>query len=82
MSGRLFRVIDNKTGKVSDIQHIALNPDHDPDNDFAAHLCWCDMDGFLIDEYGDLYLADECGAYVIPPEGRFKVVPGEIGDDK
>ncbi len=75
-----FHVIDNKTGLIADIDEIALNPDNDPDNDFAADLCYCDMEGFLLGEDGTLYLADECGRWVYPPEDRFKVVFGTFDE--
>lgn len=33
-------------------------------------LIYCDMEGFLVDEYGDLWIADECGnvCYVGEPD--------------
>jgi len=77
-----FHVFDKKTGNIADIDNIALNLGHDPDNDFAGSLCYCDMEGFAIGECGDLYLLDECGAWVYPPDGRFTVVfnGAEAGD--
>ena len=47
--------------------HIALN------EDWAKHLCYCDMEGFAIQEDGTLILTDECGKFAYCPEGRFLV---------
>lgn len=41
--------------------------------DWAKSLCYCDMEGFLLNEDGQLLLADECGNYVFCPSGRFKI---------
>lgn len=45
---------DGSEWTASDFERWAL--DH-PD----SGLVWCDMDGFLIDEYGGLSICDECG---------------------
>lgn len=62
-----FKVIDPKTGKKPDLQQIVLN------EEWAQRLVYTDIDGFYIDEYGDLILADECGNFVYCPSGRFEV---------
>ncbi len=42
--------------------------------DWAKHLVYCDMDGFVVNEYGELILMDECGNYACPPDlSRFKL---------
>ena len=49
-----FDVIDPKTGKYPDLEHIALT------EDWAKGLMYCDMEGFCINEDGNLLLMDEC----------------------
>ena len=66
-----FRVIDKKTGKEADTWEIALK------EDWAKRLCYCDMEGFAIEEDGTLLLLDECGRFEYCPEGRFEIVPEE-----
>lgn len=63
-----FRVIDNKTGKEADAYEIALH------EEWAQGLVYCDMEGFMLTENGDLMLADECGTYIYCDPERFKVV--------
>lgn len=63
-----FRVIDNKTGKEADTYEIALH------EDWAKHLCYCDIEGFALLEDGSLILCDECGRCAYCPEGRFAIV--------
>lgn len=63
-----FRVIDNKTGKEADPYEIALH------EEWAQGLVYCDMEGFMLTENGDLMLADECGTCVYCDPERFKVV--------
>lgn len=63
-----FRVVDNKTGKEADTWNIALH------EEWAQGLVYCDMEGFLISEDGQLMLADECGHVVYCDSERFKVV--------
>ena len=62
-----FIVIDNKTGKEADTYDIALH------EDWAKHLCYCDMDGWAIEEDGTLLLVDECGQFAYADRERFKV---------
>ncbi len=62
-----FCVIDNLTGKEPNLCEIALH------EEWAKDLCYCDMEGFAIDQYGYLILMDECGKHVYCPDGRFKV---------
>lgn len=31
-------------------------------------LVYCDIVGFSIDEYGDIYLMDSCGNYAVAPD--------------
>lgn len=63
-----FSVIDNKTGKYPDLYNIALK------EDWAKGLMYCDMEGFSINEDGQLILSDECGKFVYCPSDRFTVV--------
>lgn len=62
-----FVVIDNKTGKEADTYNIALH------EDWAKHLCYCDMEGWAIEEDGTLLLVDECGRFEYADRERFKV---------
>jgi hypothetical protein len=63
-----FSVIDNKTGEYPDLYNIALK------EDWAKDLMYCDMEGFSINEDGQLILSDECGKFVYCPSDRFTVV--------
>ena len=67
----MFTVIDTKTGKKADTYEIALK------EEWAKHLCYCDMEGFAIEEDGTLVLLDECGRVAYCPEGRFRIIPEE-----
>lgn len=71
----LFKVIDNITGKEPDLEKIALN------EEWAKDLVWCDMDGFFLSDDGCLALADECGSFRYPPDGRFSVKMHQKGID-
>ena len=62
-----FDVIDPKTGEYPDLEHIART------EEWAQNLIPCDMEGFCINEDGNLLLMDECGNYVYCPEDRFQV---------
>lgn len=62
-----FTVIDIQTGCYPDIDSILEF------EDWAKNICYCDIEGFLLNEYGQLLLADQCGNYVFCPSGRFKV---------
>lgn len=63
-----FSVIDNKTGEYPDLYTIALK------EDWAKGLLYCDMEGFSVNEDGQLILSDECGKFVYCPSDRFTVV--------
>ena len=63
-----FSVIDNKTKKYPDIYNIALK------EDWAKGLMYCDMEGFAINEDGNLVLLDECGGVAYCPKDRFTIV--------
>jgi|SRR5699024_2352015 len=52
-----FEVIDPKTGEYPDLEHIART------EEWAQNLIPCDMEGFCINEDGNLILMDECGNY-------------------
>lgn len=65
--GETFIVIDNKTGKEADTYNIALH------EDWAKHLCYCDMEGWAIEDDGTLLLVDECGRCAYADRERFKV---------
>lgn len=62
-----FDVIDTKTGKYPDLEHIART------EEWAQNLIPCDMEGFCINEDGNLILMDECGNYAYCPPDRFQV---------
>ena len=65
--GETFIVIDNKTGEEADTYEIALH------EDWAKHLCYCDMEGWAIEDDGTLLLVDECGRFAYADRERFKV---------
>jgi hypothetical protein len=65
--GETFIVIDSETGKEADMYNIALY------EDWAKHLCYCDMDGWAIEDDGTLLLVDECGRCAYADRERFKV---------
>ena len=67
-NGQLFTVIDKLTGKYPDLREIALH------ESWAKGLIFCDMEGFVIDEYGDLSLTDECGGIAYCPADRFEII--------
>lgn len=62
-----FNVIDPKTGEYPDLEHIART------EEWTKNLIPFDIDGFCINEGGNLILMDECGNYVHCPTDRFKV---------
>lgn len=62
-----FIVIDDNTSKQADISEIALK------EDWAKGLMYCDMEGFAINENGQLVLLDECGNFTYCPYDRFTV---------
>jgi uncharacterized membrane protein YgcG len=66
--GETFTVIDTKTGKEADEYNIALH------EDWAKGLCYCDMEGWAIENDGTLLLVDECGRFAYADRERFKVV--------
>ena len=63
-----FTVIDNKTGNYPDCEEITLT------EEWAKHLCYCDIDCFAITEDGSLLLMDDCGKCAMCPDDRFTVV--------
>ena len=63
-----FSVIDNESGKYPDLYNIALK------EDWAKGLMYCDMEGFAINEDGNLVLLDECGGVAYCPKDRFTIV--------
>jgi hypothetical protein len=65
--GETFIVIDTKTGEEADTYGIALH------EDWAKHLCYCDMEGWAIEDDGTLLLVDECGRFEYADRGRFRV---------
>ena len=52
-----FDVIDPKTDKYPDLEKIERT------EEWAQNFIYCDMDGFFINEDGNLILMDECGNY-------------------
>ena len=69
-----FTVIDNTTGEYPNLERIALK------EDWAKGLIYCDMEGFALDESGNLVLMDECGNMAYCPADRFTVIE-EANDD-
>ena len=67
-----FSVIDTATGEYPDLWEIALK------EEWAKSLCYCDMEGFAIEEDGTLILLDECGRHEYCPEDRFEIVPYQV----
>ena len=65
---RTFTVIDKQTGQEPDTRKICLN------EDWAKSLIYCDVDGFFINESGNLFLADDCGNIVACPQDRFTII--------
>lgn len=63
-----FTVIDQKTKRYPDLEKIAIK------EKWANHLVYCDMEGFAIEEDGNLILMDQCGNFANPPKNRFKIV--------
>lgn len=63
-----FTIIDRKTGQYPDTGNIALN------EEWAKHLVYCDIDGFIVGEDGNLMLLDDCGSVAYPPADRFLLV--------
>ena len=66
-----FHVVNKRTGKRPNLWLTARRCK------WAQHLCYCDMEGFAIQEDGTLILTDECGNAAYPPHGKYKVVWGE-----
>ena len=64
-----FTVIDTKTGQYPDTWEIACK------EEWAKCLCYCDIEGFAVEEDGTLVLLDECGKVAYCPEGRFRIIP-------
>lgn len=62
-----FDVIDKTTGLKPNLRKIAL------EEEWAKNLMYCDMDGFMFDQDGSLYLVDDCNTLASCPEGRFEV---------
>jgi hypothetical protein len=67
-----FSIRDLKTGKEPDLEEIALK------EEWAKGLMYCDMEGFAIEEDGDLVLMDECGKFAYCPEERFRLIIEEV----
>lgn len=68
MDKKLFKVIHPDTGADwthEELQEYAIN---------NTNLVYCDIEGFLVDEYGALFLADECGNFDILPPDWFGLV--------
>ena len=63
-----FSVIDKNTGHYPDVEKIAL------EEEWAKHLCHCDIDCFAITDDGTLILIDDCDNIAYCPADRFLVV--------
>ena len=67
---RLFRVLDTRTHQEptpEELEQIALT------EPWAKDLIYCDIEGFWLDEYGNLALTDDTGRIVYCPVDRFVV---------
>jgi len=64
-----FTVIDKQTGKRPDMESIARN------EEWAKGLMADDMEGFALEDDGDLVLMDECGNFTYCPRDRFEIHP-------
>lgn len=62
-----FNVIDPKTGEYPDLEQISRT------EEWAKNLISDDVEGFCINEDGNLILMDECGNYAYCPVDRFKI---------
>ena len=62
-----FNVIDPKTGEYPDLEHISRT------EEWAQNLIPCDVEGFCINEDGNLLLMDECRNCVYCPPDRFEI---------
>lgn len=73
---KLFIVIDTETGKEADMTDIA---EQIRQAGRGEHWAWdlisCDIDGWIIDEYGCLGLCDDTGQTRYPPSGMYEVRP-------
>ena len=66
-AGFSFRVIEIASGKEPDFVQICRE-------DWANNLMAMDLEGWMLDEDGELCLADECGNFASAPIGRFRVI--------
>lgn len=66
-----FRVIDKRTGKepIYDHNHLFKEKWFK-----ESKLIYCDLDSWVINEDGSLWLTDDCGNVGYPPVDRFEVV--------
>ena len=63
-----FDVIDPKTGEYPDLEQIVKT------EEWTKNLIPFDIEGFCINEDGNLLWMDECGNYVYCPSDRFEVI--------
>lgn len=68
MNTPFFRIIDLETGEEADPQKIVI-----ADEPWVNGLLYCDIDGWVIDEFGGLGLTDDCGNVRWAPLGRFRI---------
>jgi len=73
MANLSFKVIDKLTGQEADIEKIARS------EECAKGLIACDMEGFALEQFGNLLLLDQCGNFAYCPEDRFEVEFEESG---
>ena len=62
-----FKVIDLLTNEDPNLYTIALY------EGWTENLCYTDVSGFMLDEDGILYLADDCNNIAACPNDRFKI---------
>ena len=62
-----FNVIDPKTGEYPNLEQISRT------EEWVQNLIPCDMEGFCINEDGNLIMMDECWNYAYCPPDRFQV---------
>ena len=77
----LFRVIDMDHNEVADMNRLKVEiRDNDDQKHWSWGLVYTNLDGFSIDEDGDLYLHDSCGGSRMADPERFKIQWNE-GDE-
>lgn len=66
----IFEVIDRRTGNppIFDFNHVFKEKWFK-----ESGLKYCDISGWGVDDFGNLFLMDDCGNIAYPPPKRFKI---------